>query len=132
MTFISKVLEKAAFKQISKHVQKNDLLSANQSGYKQYHSCEKALLEVVNNIQQFIQNDNFTAVRMLDLSAAFDTVDHNCLLYKLKNNFGITGNALQWLSSYLSNRSLSVVINGCYSTSVPIKFIHSVFHKDQF
>ena len=54
---------------------------------------------------------------MLDLSAEFNTVDHNCLLYKLKNNFGIIGNALQWLSSYLSNRLLSVVINGCYSTN---------------
>ena len=54
---------------------------------------------------------------MLDLSAAFDTVDHNCLLYKLKNNFGITGNASQWFSSHLSNRSSSVVINGCYSTN---------------
>ena len=72
MTFISKVLEKVGFNQISKHVQKNDLLSPNQSGYKQYHSCETALLEVVNNIQQFIQNGNLTAVLMLDLSVAFD------------------------------------------------------------
>ena len=96
---------------------KNELLSPNQSGYKQYHSCETALLEVVNNIQQLIQNDDLTAVLMLDFSAAFDTVDHNCLLYKLKNNFGIAGNALQWLSSYLNNRSSSVAINGCYSTN---------------
>ena len=117
MTFILKVLEKAAFNQISKQVQKNDLLSSNQSGYKQYDSCETALLEVVNNIQQLIQNDNLTVVLMLDLSTAFDTADYNSLLYKLKNNFGKTGNALQWLSSYLSNRSSSVVINGCYSTN---------------
>ena len=95
MTFLSKVLEKAAFNQISKQVQKNDLLSSNQSGYKQYHSCETALLEVVNNIQQFFQNDNLTAVLMLYLSAAFVTVDHNILLYKLKNNFETIGNALQ-------------------------------------
>ena len=54
---------------------------------------------------------------MLDLSEAFHTVDHNCLLYKLKNKFRITGNALQWLSSYLSNRSSLVVLNGCYSTN---------------
>ena len=52
--FILKVLKKAAFNQISKHVQKNDLLSPNQLGYKQCHSYETALLEVVNNIQQFI------------------------------------------------------------------------------
>ena len=122
MTFISKVLEKAAFNQISKHVQENELFSPNQSGYKQYHSCETALLEVVNNIQQFIQNDNLTAVLMLDLSAAFDTVDHNCLSYKLKNNFGITGNALQWLSSYLSNRLSSVVMNSCYSPNKTYTF----------
>ena len=63
---------------------KNDLLIPNQSGYKQYHSCETALLEVVNNIQQFIQNHNLTAEVMLDLSAAFGTVDHNCLFVQVK------------------------------------------------
>ena len=93
-TFLSKVLEKAAFSQISSHVHENGLYNINQSGYKQNHSCETALLYIINNIQQSIHNDNLTAVLKLDLSAAFETIDHNCLFYKLRNYFEITGNAL--------------------------------------
>ena len=61
-TFLSKVLEKAAFSQISFHVHKNGLYNINQSGYKQNHSCEAALVYIMNNIQQSIHNDNLTAV----------------------------------------------------------------------
>ena len=74
-TFLSKVLEKAAFSQIISHVHKNGLYNRNQSGCKQNHSCETALLYIINNIQQSIHNDNLTEVLMQDLSAAFDTID---------------------------------------------------------
>ena len=80
-------------------------------GYKQNHSCETALLFIINNIQQSIHNHNLAAMLMLDLSAAFDTIDHNCLFYKLHNYFGITVNALKWLMSYLTNRSSEIVID---------------------
>ena len=63
-----------------------------------------------------IDIDNLLAVLMLDLSAAFDTVDHECLLFKLKTFFKITGNALKWFISYLTNRTSAVVINGVYSS----------------
>ena len=76
--FLLKVLKKAAFSQISSHVHKNGLYNINQSGYKQNYSCEAALLYIINNIQQSIHNDIFTAALLLDLSAAFDTIDHNC------------------------------------------------------
>ena len=59
---------------------------------------------------------------MLDLSAAFDTIDHNCLSYKLHNYFEITGNTLKWLTSYLSNRSLEVVINNVHSLKTSHNF----------
>ena len=52
---------------------------------------------------------------MLNLSAAFDTIDHNCLFYKLRNYFGITGNALKWLTSYLTKRSSEVVTDNVHS-----------------
>ena len=79
----SKVLEKAAFQQLYDYLNSNCLLSQNQSGYKQNHSCETALFAIVNDIQVVIHNDNLAAVVMLDLSAAFDTVDHQRLLFKL-------------------------------------------------
>ena len=59
---------------------------------------------------------------MLDLSAAFDTIDHNCLFYKLHNYFEITGNALKWLSSYLTNRSSEVVIDNVHSLKTSNNF----------
>ena len=63
-----------------------------------------------------IHNDNFAAVVMLDLCAALDTVDHQRLSFKLKHYFGINGNVLKWLTSYLNNRTSAVVINNIYST----------------
>ena len=59
---------------------------------------------------------------MLNLSAAFDTIDHNCLFYKLRNYFGITGNALKWLTSYLTNRSSEVVIDNVHSLKTSNNF----------
>ena len=77
---------------------------------------------------------------MLNLSAAFDTVDHECLLFKLKTFYKITGNALKWFISYLTNRTSAVVINGVHSSyrspifSVPQGSFHKVlvFHKDHY
>ena len=80
---MAKVLEKAAFQQFYEYLNSNCLLSLNQSDYKQNHSCETALFAVVNDLQVVIHNDNLAAVVMLDLSAAFDTVDHQRLLFKL-------------------------------------------------
>ena len=87
--FLPKVLEKAAFQQLYDYLDSNCLLSANQSGYKQNHSCETTLFAIFNELQVVIHNDNLAAVVMLDLSAAFDTVDHQRLLFKLKHYFGI-------------------------------------------
>ena len=63
-----------------------------------------------------IHIDNLLAVLILDLSAAFDTVDHECSLFKLIAFFKITGNALKWFISYLTNRKSAVVINAVYSS----------------
>ena len=80
---MAKVLEKAAFQQFYEYLNSNCLLSLNQSDYKQNHFCETALFAVVNDLQVVIHNDNLAAVVMLDLSAAFDTVDYQRLLFKL-------------------------------------------------
>ena len=73
--FIAKVLEKAVFYQVNEHLQKHGLYSLNQSGYRENHSCETTLLKIVDDMQKTIHIDNLSAVLMLDLSAAFDTVN---------------------------------------------------------
>ena len=110
--FIAKLLEKAALAQINHHINSENLHAQMQSGYRKYHSCETATLKVVNDIKIQIVKGNITALLLLDLSAAFDTIDHQTLIRRLHDVYGITGNVLKWLESYLTNRTFSVSING--------------------
>ena len=120
--YLAKVLEKAAHFQINDHLMNNQLYCPNQSGYKQNHSCETALTGIVNDIQETIYRNNLAAVLMLDLSAAFDTVDHCRLISKLRDNFNIAGKVLSWLKSYLENRTSSVVLKGKHSVKKRVMF----------
>ena len=79
----------------------NDLNESLQSAYKKHHSCETALLRVQNDILKSINNKQCVVLLLLDLSAAFDTVDHKILLQRLRSRFGTRGNGLAWLQSYL-------------------------------
>ena len=89
---------------ISDHISTFSLSDPYQSAYKQYHGTETALLRVNNDILTAIDNGKITALILLDLSAAFDTVDHNILISRLHNYLGIQDQALNWCKSYLSNR----------------------------
>ena len=82
-----------------------------QSAYRKDHSTKTAMLRVVNDLLRVIdEGKNTIVISMLDLSAAFDTIDHNILLSRLYHNFGITGTALDWFKSYLTNRRQIVTI----------------------
>ena len=110
LAFLSKVLEKAALKQLSEHLENNLLIPTNQSAYLQNHSCETALFKVTNDIQKMLSERKVVLLVQLDLSAAFDTVDHAVLIQLLESKFGICGTALKFLKSYLSGRTFSVKI----------------------
>jgi hypothetical protein len=110
LPFVSKVIEKAAADQVISHITINALDEPFQSAYKALHSTETALVRVHNDIITAIDKGQAVILVLLDLSAAFDTVDHTILLSRLRDKFGVTGTALQWFNSYLSNRSQSVVI----------------------
>ena len=87
-----------------------------QSAYKRYHSSETALLRVQNDILRSIDNGENVVLVLLDLSAAFDTVNHETLLSRLSTRYGFCGSVLKWFTSYLTNRTQFVDINGTFST----------------
>ena len=110
LTFLSKLLEKCANTQLQAYLKENHLYPKCQSAYREGHSCETALLKVVNDLQKELSTRKMVALVLLDLSSAFDTIDHGLLFQKLATNYGISGSALNWIKSYLKNRSFSVKI----------------------
>ena len=122
LSFLSKILEKIVLAQIFEHINSNSLLPQNQSAYRPHHSTESALLKVCNDILLALDKGKVTTLTLLDLSAAFDTVDHDILFKTLSTHFGISGSALSWFKSYLSNRSQTVVIENQKSKLQNLQF----------
>ncbi len=117
LSFISKLVEKVVAIRTKQHMSTHRLYEKMQSAYREHHSTETALLRVHNDIMQAIDDKGAVVLLLLDLSAAFDTVDHQILLTRLSTHLGIEGSALNWFRSYLSNRTQSVNINGVKSSS---------------
>ena len=113
--FISKILEKVVASRIQSHLSSNSLSSSFQSAYRIFHSTETTLLKIHNDLILAMDRGEVTSLILLDLSAAFDTVDHSILLTRLQNWFGLDGLSLDWFSSYLSLRSQAVSINDSIS-----------------
>ena len=91
-----------------------------QSTYRKNHNTESSLLKVFNDILLEMTNQKVTLLVFLDLTAAFDTIDHNILIARLNSNLGISEPALSWFKEYLSDRSQRVSINGSTSKKVII------------
>ena len=106
-------------KQLQHYLNCNNLFPVFQSAYRQNHSTETALLKVMNDILLNMNNQCVTLLILLDLSAAFDTVNHDTMLRRLEYSFGIQGKALSWFASYLSGRTQRIMINE--SLSKPFK-----------
>ena len=119
LPFMSKVLEKVVFNQLQEVLQKANVGELFQSGFKSLHSTESALLKVVNDLLLNLDTVN-CALILLDLTAAFDTVDHTILLSRLEHDVGIKDTALNWFESYLSERSFSVHMGNFSSTVAPL------------
>ena len=110
LPFLSKLLEKVVLHKLLSHLQENNFSNPFQSAYRIGHSTETVLLRIVNDILSALDNDNIS-VLLLDLSAAFDTTDHQILLSRLNSVFGIPSTALQWFHSYFSDRYQSTPVN---------------------
>jgi hypothetical protein len=122
LTFLSKVIEGAVIEQLNHHFRKNSLQDARQSAYRQYHSTETLLTKIHNDIMTNMSKGNITMLVMLDLSAAFDTIDHTILLNRLQTMYGIEQEALKWFKSYLTGRTQAVRINNSESNKLSLPF----------
>ena len=105
------MLEKVVLIQLKTHLESNDLLESYQSAYRKFHSTENALLHVLDKLLVGADEKDLSLLSMLDLSAAFGTIDHQILLQRLKYTFGIDGVVLKWFTSYLENRNQYVLID---------------------
>ena len=122
LSFLSNILEKIVAKRLNAHIEEHLLSNHLQSAYKRFHSTETALLKIHNDIICNMDNGKVTALTLLDLSAAFDTIDHATLLERLYGHFGISGTVLQWFKSYISNRQQRVHIDGSLSCPQDLNF----------
>ncbi|XP_070410856.1 RNA-directed DNA polymerase from mobile element jockey isoform X1 [Nothobranchius furzeri] len=122
LPFLSKVLEKIVYEQMLTHLNDNQVMDIFQSGFRKQHSTETAHVRVFNDIFLALDSGFHVVLLLLDLSAAFDTIDHNILITRLQTWAGISGSALDWFRSYFYNRSARVMLDGCSSESQPLRW----------
>ena len=115
LSFLSKLIEKVAAKQLNNYIDSKGLSNVNQSAYRRLHSTESALLKIQNDIAASLDSGKAVALTLLDLSAAFDTIDHDILFNSLRDWFGVDGTVLRWIRSYLSNRKQKVKLGNSFS-----------------
>jgi len=122
LAYISKLTERTVFNQTYDHLVQSGLYPLLQSVYRQYHSTETALVKVANDILLNMNSQRVTLLALLDLSAAFDTMDHAILLKHFTTDFCIGRKALEWFSLYLSGCSERVLFEGATSDRFDLCF----------
>ena len=120
---IGKILERLALARLLPHLSISPSFSPLQSAYRKFHSTETALLKLTNDIMDAIDSGKVTILATLDMSAAFDTLDHTTLLHRLEHTFGLSGTVHTWIHSYLTNRS-SFQFN-----SIQLRYLHAPTYK---
>ena len=114
------ILERAVADQLQAHLDTNGLHVKFQSAYRRGHSTETALLRILNDLLVMTDGGNNAVLVLLDLSAAFDTLEHTLLLQRLHAEIGLDGSALELFSSYLSCRSQLVIVGHALSAETPL------------
>ena len=119
LPIFSKILERAVFIQLVEYLESNQLLNPNHHGCRRGHNTATALLQMYDQWLEEVENDKMVGVMLIDLSAAFDMVDHSILLRKLEL-YGLDELSVRWMGSYLSSRSQVVMVDGCLSPPLNI------------
>jgi hypothetical protein len=109
--FLAKILEKIISNQLIGFLESGSFLAKNQSAYRKHHSTETSTVRILSDLIIQAESGKLSLISFLDMSAAFDTVDHSILLTKLQNEFGFEDKCIEWITSYLSNRKFKVVFN---------------------
>ena len=120
--FLSKVIEKCAISQLDSYMNAENMHELHQSAYRVGHSTETALTRIQHDIACELDQSRGVILILLDLSAAFDTIDHQILHDRMKNRLGIHGTTLDWFDSYHHQRTQRVLINDTTSQSVILQF----------
>ena len=119
LSFLSKILERIVAKRLNAHIEEQLLSTKVQSAYNRFHSTETALLKIHNYIKCNMDYGKVTALTLLDMSPAFDTIDHSILFERL---YGLFGTVFQWFKSYISNSQQRVHIDGSLSCPNDLHF----------
>ena len=122
LVFIGKLIERVVDIRLQEHLKLNNLNTKEEYGYKQLHSTELLLTWVTNNLLEACDQNMPSVVLLLDLSAAFDTVDHEKLLGILEEEIGVTDVALDWFREFLTNRTQKVKIGESFSENALLLF----------
>ena len=121
---LSKILERVAYDQLMEYLINNNLLFSGQHGFRRGHSTSTATIVLLNYIYDALDRNKMVCVTFLDQSKAFDVIDHNILLRKLRYQFNFSSDALSWILSYLTGRKQCVVLNGVRSPYLDV--LHGV------
>ena len=118
---LSTVVERIVVRQLSEYLAANSLLPKLQSGFRRHHSTESALLRVLSDLFMATDEGEVSLLALLDVSAAFDTVDHSILLDRLSISYGVAGLALDWMWSFIVDRTQTVHYGGLRSRCAKLK-----------
>ena len=116
----SKILERIVFNQMIEYIAENQLIHPSHHAYRAHHNTTTALIQLYDVWVEAVQEKELVGVCFLDMSAAFDIVDHPLLLEKLKL-YGFDSNMLEWTNSYLTGRTQAVSIDGCLSKLMDVQ-----------
>ena len=124
LPILSKIAERAIASQIRFHIESKNLISIKQYGFREKHATQSLLLQLSNKWLQKLDNvkgDRYICLTALDIKKAFDTVDHELLMYKMANYFNFHPTSIRLMESYLTSRRQCVNTNGVVSNSLPIQ-----------
>ena len=115
-----KTMEHIIYHSIIPHLNSFNVLIENQHGFRSQHSCVIQLISLLEDLSYSMDHHQQTDVILLDFAKAFDSVPHQRLLVKLRH-YGITNNICHWISTWLTQRSQQVVLDGASSESVSVQ-----------